>query len=139
MDSIIYSEYEDLVPPESARVLIIDNVGLLSRLYQYGSYAFVGGAYGPGLHNTLEAVAFGIPVFFGNKNYEKYNEALDLIERSVGYPLETSEDLKKSINKFMDDDDYYKDICKAAKLYIDQQTGATNLILDYLKNKIREL
>ncbi|MBK6979110.1 MAG: hypothetical protein IPH28_20060 [Cytophagaceae bacterium] len=53
-------------------------MGYLSAIYQYADYAYVGGAFGKGLHNILEAAVFGVPVFFGNKNYQKFQEAVDL-------------------------------------------------------------
>lgn len=67
--------------------MYIDNVGILSKLYKYGHYAWVGGAYRTGLHNILEPVVFGVPVFFGNKKYEKFQEALDLLELGVAYAI----------------------------------------------------
>ena len=68
---------------EEARVLLIDNIGMLSRLYRYGEFAYIGGAFGKGLHNILEAACYGVPVFFGNKNYEKFQEAKELIMRGA--------------------------------------------------------
>ena len=64
---------------EDYQLLIIDNVGMLSRLYRYGEFAYVGGALGKGLHNILEAACYGIPIFFGNKSYQRFQEAIDLI------------------------------------------------------------
>ncbi|MEL7004369.1 MAG: glycosyltransferase N-terminal domain-containing protein [Bacteroidota bacterium] len=61
-------------------ILIIDNIGMLSSLYSYADYAYVGGAFGAGLHNILEPATFGLPIIFGNKNYSKFNEAQDLIK-----------------------------------------------------------
>ena len=58
--------------------LIIDNIGMLSSLYQYGEIAFIGGGFGAGIHNTLEAAAFGLPVIFG-PNYQKFKEARDIV------------------------------------------------------------
>mgnify|MGYP003577888900 CR=1 FL=1 len=53
-------------------VLIIDNIGMLSRLYRYGEFAYVGGAFGKGLQNILEAACYGVPIFFGNRNLQKF-------------------------------------------------------------------
>jgi 3-deoxy-D-manno-octulosonic-acid transferase len=66
--SVRFSEAESN-PVEDASVLIIDNVGMLSRLYRYGEFAYVGGAFGKGLHNILEAACYGIPILFGNRSY----------------------------------------------------------------------
>lgn len=68
----------------SAQVLIIDNIGMLSSLYGYGNVAYIGGGFGAGIHNTLEAATYGIPVIFGPK-YHKFQEAKDLIECGAGF------------------------------------------------------
>jgi 3-deoxy-D-manno-octulosonic-acid transferase len=136
-DSVLFSETRDVQSLASERIMIIDNVGILSRLYRYGDFAFIGGAYGPGLHNTLEAITFGMPVFFGNKNYKKYQEALDLIEARVGYPIETSSVLKGLLIKFGSHQDEYNEVCKKATTYIDSKTGASEMILDYISDKIK--
>lgn len=136
-DSVLYSEVSDSKSLSSSRILIIDNIGILSRLYRYGDLAFIGGANGPGLHNTLEAVTFGMPVFFGNKNYEKYQEAMDLIELGVGYPIESSNQLKVILEKFNNNQDEYREVCKKATNYIDSKTGASEMILDYISDKIK--
>ena len=123
----------------TASVLIIDNIGLLSRLYRYADYAFIGGAFGPGLHNTLEAVSFGMPVFFGNKNYTKYQEAVDLIEIKAGFPVSSSEELIPILQNLNTDTSLYEQICEEAKGYITSKTGATNIILEYLQREIAKL
>jgi 3-deoxy-D-manno-octulosonic-acid transferase len=71
--------------------LIIDSIGLLSSLYQYAHFAFVGGSFGKGLHNILEAAVFGVPIFFGDKRFHKFEEAKDLIIRKVAFPLKDTE------------------------------------------------
>jgi len=76
------------------QVLIIDNIGMLSRLYRYGEFAFIGGAFGKGLHNILEAACYGIPIFFGDKNYEKFQEATDLINRGGAFEVHDFSDFE---------------------------------------------
>ena len=66
-----------------AQVLIIDNIGMLSALYRYGQIAYLGGGFGGGIHNTLEAVTYGVPVVFGPR-YGKFQEAKDLIASEAG-------------------------------------------------------
>ena len=75
-----YSVYKaanfELNKTRPAKYLLIDNVGMLSSLYRYGQVAYIGGAFGAGLHNVLEAATFGLPIVFGNKNYQKFQEAV---------------------------------------------------------------
>lgn len=67
---------------EKYKILIIDNVGLLSRIYRYANYVYIGGGFGVGIHNILEAAVYGAPIFFG-PNYEKFNEAVELVKLKV--------------------------------------------------------
>ena len=75
--TVRYSELQN--EPADARVLIIDNIGMLSSLYKYAFVAAIGGGFGKGIHNILEAATWSIPVVFG-PNYKKFNEAVELIE-----------------------------------------------------------
>ena len=80
-------------------VLIIDSIGLLSSIYKYGKIAYIGGGFGVGIHNILEAVAFGVPVIFG-PNYKKFNEAKDLIALGGANSISNFEELEQGINHF---------------------------------------
>jgi len=82
---ICFSE-ADLETVNEADVLVIDSVGMLSSLYQYGTIAYIGGGFGKGIHNILEPATFGLPVFFG-PNYQKFKEAVDLIELGGTFQL----------------------------------------------------
>jgi len=118
---------------EQFNVLIIDNMGMLSSLYQYGEYAYVGGAFGKGLHNILEAATFGLPVFFGNKNFTKYKEARDLIQLGGAYSISDYHDL---IQKFTH---LNFDIASTtAESYVQGNTGATKKILDHCEKYISQ-
>ena len=66
------------------RVLLVDNVGILTSLYRYGEFAYVGGAFGKNLHNILEPATFGMPIFFGNRSYRSVNEANALLKTGRG-------------------------------------------------------
>ncbi|MEO8794465.1 MAG: glycosyltransferase N-terminal domain-containing protein [Daejeonella sp.] len=109
-------------------ILIIDNIGMLSALYQYGDIAYIGGGFGAGIHNTLEAAAFGIPVIFGPK-YQKFAEAKDLIELDAAFTIKISDELKQVFNRLKDESERIKSGLKA-KEYIKSKIGATNIILD---------
>ncbi|MFC6997643.1 3-deoxy-D-manno-octulosonic acid transferase [Rufibacter roseus] len=116
----------------NARVLLIDNIGMLSALYQYADYAYVGGAFGKGLHNTLEPAAFGPPIFFGTK-YNKFQEAQDLIEAGVAFSVKSTNDLSNQFEQLHHDQKKREKIKQAAYEYLQKQSGATDRILTALE------
>lgn len=90
--------YSQLKSDNKAAVLIIDNIGMLMNVYQYADVAYVGGAFGKGLHNILEPACFGVPVIFGN-SYEKFQEAYDFIENKVGFSISDNEEFQKRFDE----------------------------------------
>lgn len=114
-------------------VLIVDNVGMLSALYRYGEFAFVGGAYGKGLHNILEAACYGIPVFFGNKNYSKFNEATELIMRGGAFAISGYAELKANYELMINRPETFLLACEVTKAYIQENLGATEKIMTYCR------
>jgi 3-deoxy-D-manno-octulosonic-acid transferase len=138
-NSVRYSEIKNLqvVPDETHkqssnfRVLIIDNIGLLSSAYQYGDIAYVGGGFGAGIHNTLEASAFGLSVIFG-PNYKKFPEAIELISIGAAYSIRNYNDLADTMATLKSDSKRAA-ISKDASDYIKSHTGATQAILDFIK------
>lgn len=112
-------------------VLIIDNVGMLSKLYQYGEFAFIGGAYGKGLHNILEAACNGIPIFFGNKNYQKFQEANDLIMRGGAFEISDYADLKSKFEMMTNRPENFLLACDVTRSYVEENLGATKKIIQY--------
>jgi len=119
--------------PYSARVLIIDTVGLLSSIYRYGDMAYVGGGFGTGIHNVLEAAVYGIPVFFGPK-HQKFSEAIELINLGGAFSVLTSVELSFHIQRFLQDKNEKEKAATAAKNYVKQKAGATEKIFQYLNN-----
>lgn len=113
------------------QVLIIDNIGMLSSLYSYGTYAYVGGAFGKGLHNTLEAAVFGLPLFFGPA-YTKFQEAIDLVKLQVAFPISSTTELETVFSKIYLDPVRQANISRQAKNYVQQQAGATDIILKHI-------
>jgi len=109
------------------QVLIIDNIGLLSSLYAYGTIAYIGGGFGKGIHNTLEAAAFGLPVIFG-PNYQKFQEAKDLIELKAGFSISNQAELNDCFKLLQADTE--NSAGAKAKAYVDSHTGATVQILE---------
>jgi 3-deoxy-D-manno-octulosonic-acid transferase len=132
--SIRYSQISNLKSEISNyNVLIIDNIGILSSLYQYGDIAYIGGGFGAGIHNTLEAAAFGLPVIFG-PNYSKFKEARDLVELRLGFNINNENELKKIAAYLTADELRYQPISQKIKAYIREHIGATEMIIDYLIN-----
>ena len=128
--TILYSKLSNVKGDED--VLIIDNIGLLSSLYGYGEYAYVGGAFGAGLHNILEAATYGIPIFFGNKNYKKFNEATDLIKLGGAVAINDETELREQFKTF-EDDMALQIAGQVNRDYVKDNTGATDKIINYCK------
>jgi 3-deoxy-D-manno-octulosonic-acid transferase len=101
MGAICYSEATEQ-KLAAARVLVIDSVGLLSKLYKYGSLAYIGGGFNAGIHNILEPAAFGLPVLFGPR-HGKFREAVELISKGGAFPVEDYATLKKGVRFLLDD------------------------------------
>ncbi|WP_343533724.1 glycosyltransferase N-terminal domain-containing protein [Pedobacter sp.] len=106
-----------------SQVLIIDNIGMLSSLYQYGKIAYIGGGFGVGIHNTLEAAAFSLPVIFG-PNYQKFQEAKDLIEIGAAKSINNAEELIAAFEYYLTHESGI-----LAKNYVAHQKGATEMII----------
>ncbi len=106
----------------TTNVLIIDSIGLLSTIYQYGNLAYIGGGFGSGIHNILEAASFGLAVIFG-PNYQKFNEAISLINKKGAISISNYEELSSAIAIFNTFDQ------SIALNYIKENSGATNKIL----------
>ena len=113
-----------------ARVLLLDNVGLLSQVYRFGHYAYVGGAFGKGLHNTLEAAAFGLPLFFG-PTYHKFQEAIDLVELGAAFPVQSGQELLAVFGPLWHDEAARLRLQDLSLDYVHQQAGATERIMNY--------
>ena len=113
----------------NADVLFIDNIGMLSSLYQYGEFAYIGGAFKQGLHNILEAATFGMPLFFGPE-YDKYQEAVDLVKEGGAFPISNVAELTATFTK------QYADSSVAARIshdYVQRNIGATAQVMQVVK------
>lgn len=110
-----------------SKILIIDNIGMLSSLYQYGKVAYIGGGFGTGIHNTLEAAAFGLPVIFGPK-YDKFQEAKDLIAIGAAKSISSIEELIDAFNTFLSN----QHAADAARKYVEDKKGATDQIVSVI-------
>ena len=129
---IRFSEFESFQISQH-RILLIDNMGMLSALYQYGDYAYIGGAFGKGLHNILEAATFGLPVFFGNRNYQKFQEAVALIEAQGAFAIGNTQEFEKAFMALWNQPTLDQKTRILVKEYVKNNIGATEAILSYLK------
>ncbi len=131
-----YSELSDQKSaPKDAQVMIIDTIGLLSKLYKYATVSYVGGGFGNGIHNLLEAIVFGKPVVFG-PNHKKFKEALDLLYLGIGFTINDYESLDKELSRLINDNQLRKEIEYKALRYIYNNTGATEKILKWVEKNI---
>ena len=112
----------------NADCLIIDCFGLLSSIYRYGEVAYVGGGFGVGIHNTLEAAVYGVPVLFG-PNYHKFMEAVQLIEARGGFSIKTYDELANFLDRMMTDETFLREIGTNAGYYVTSNAGATKKIM----------
>lgn len=127
LTSIKYSETKDF---EGKQVLFIDNIGMLSSLYQYGDLAYVGGAFGKGLHNILEPLGFGIPVLFGLlKNTSKFPESEQSVNEGCGFAVENAEELKKVFEE-LQVEEYYEKAKEASNHWVSANLGAAEKIIN---------
>ncbi|WP_234409000.1 3-deoxy-D-manno-octulosonic acid transferase [Marinilabilia salmonicolor] len=118
----------DEVDVAASRVMIVDTIGLLSAIYRYGQVAWIGGGFGKGIHNTLEAATYGIPVAFGVE-YHKFKEARDLIEVGGGCSVNDYEGFFSMLENFRTNDARRQESGKAAGSYVKSMCGATGMIM----------
>lgn len=127
-----FSEYdEDSV---DARVLIIDNIGMLSSAYRYAYVAAIGGGFGKGIHNILEPACWGVPVVFG-PNHERFKEAVDLLNTGGAKTFLTFDDFKRILDLWLSDDKIYTISADIASNYVKVNAGATEIIIKEISQK----
>jgi 3-deoxy-D-manno-octulosonic-acid transferase len=120
-----------------ARVLLMDNVGLLSQLYRFGHFAYIGGAFGKGLHNTLEAAAYGLPLFFG-PTYHKFQEAKDLVAMGCAFPITSAEELLAAFGRLFHEEEARLKVQDLSLDYVHDHSGATNKIMHWLSSSVNK-
>lgn len=110
------------------QLLILDTVGLLSSVYGYATWSYIGGGFGVGIHNTLEAATFGLPIAFG-PNYEKFKEARDLVTLGAARPVADYEALRDWFTPLRDNENFLQQTSRSAKDYTTRHQGATQTIV----------
>ncbi len=126
------SEYNE--EGKDARVMIIDNIGMLSSAYRYAYIAAVGGGFGKGIHNILEPACWGIPVLFG-PNHERFREAVDLISLGGALPFSNYDDFKSALEELISDVKLYEKSSGSAGKYVKENAGATRKIMEWISSK----
>lgn len=121
-----YIRYTDATPAsmQKCRVLVVDTIGLLSSIYRYGQVAYVGGGFGVGIHNTLEAAVYGMPVVFG-PNWRKFREARGLLEAGAGVSVKNYKEMAAALDKAFEQKE---EMGKRAEEYVKSECGATEKI-----------
>ncbi len=127
---ILYSKAKDGI--KEADVLIIDNIGMLSAIYKYGKVAYIGGGFGNGIHNILEASVYGMPVIFG-PNYKRFHEAVALLQEGGAFTIGSYEECKMRFDDLYSKKSDYLTASEATKNFVKRNLGATNTVLNYLK------
>lgn len=121
--------------PEGIHVLIMDNMGMLSSIYRYATIAYIGGGFGDdGIHNALEAAVFDKPIVFGPV-YDKYMEAIELVERQAAFSIEDALALEEQLSLLLHDPNLLDRAGKASGDYVKEKSGACKKIMHYIQEK----
>lgn len=128
---ILFSQIDDTTNLTLFDVLIVDNIGMLSALYRYANVVMIGGGFGKGIHNILEPAVYGVPILIGPK-FQKFREAVDLIERNTVFPVNNYPELETTLRSLRADSEKLKHINELQNAYIEQMSGSTKVIVERL-------
>jgi 3-deoxy-D-manno-octulosonic-acid transferase len=131
-NSILYSQL--LADPLlQSQVLIIDNIGMLSRLYHYSDIAYIGGGFNrSGIHNTLEAAVYGKPVIFG-PNFQKFREARELVAKGGAFSISNEDELAIKMDELLTNPQQWDHAADTSMQYVNENTGATQKMLEWIQ------
>ena len=130
---LLFSEIENKkTDSQNAQHLIVDTIGLLSKIYSVGKMAYVGGGFGSGIHNILEPAVFGLPIFFGPK-FKKFNEAIDLQNLGGAFSFQTENEFLDKINSLIENETALNRVGKIAKDFVGKNIGGTEIIMTALQ------
>lgn len=119
-----------------ASVLILDTIGLLSRVYRSADFAYVGGGFATGLHNTLEPAVFGIPVMIG-PDFKQFREARELVSKNGILVIHEKEELVANINRLYEDKELRRKTGEINRSYVSENTGATKEVMTIIEQTLR--
>lgn len=131
--SIRFTEIEEVVP-DGTRVIIVNTIGILSYLYRFGTLAYIGGGFGKGIHNILEAATYGLPVIFGPE-YNKFSEAVELTSLGGAFPIQNESKLLFTVHQQFENPNLLKTTSQIAANFVAERVGATSVILDKVCKK----
>ena len=120
---------------EKYRVCIIDNIGLLSRLYRYGDLAFIGGAFGKGIHNSLEAAAYGLPLFFG-PNHKAFIEPALMLKEGFAFEINNEKELQQKLSPLLQNPENLGELQTKARQFVEANAGSVDRIMKHLNKLI---
>lgn len=132
-ESVLFTELKEELPT-GTRAVIVDSIGQLSYLYRYGTLAYIGGGFGKGIHNILEAATYGLPVIFGPR-YEKFSEAVELASLGGARLVNNEEELLFTIDEQLKDPILLKTTSEISGTFVSARVGATSAILDFVLTK----
>lgn len=154
VESFVYSEWLEERKTEEGRaengnsslpdfgtssLLFLDTVGMLSSVYRYADFVFVGGGYRDGLHNTMEPAVFGMPIFFGQPYYRKFQEALDLLQLGGAQTVANAGELTKAFTEVYENEALRKQKADVCREYVQKNAGATEKVMEMIANKFVKL
>jgi 3-deoxy-D-manno-octulosonic-acid transferase len=130
-----YQVYTKWDRQTGADILIVDTIGMLSSLYQYARIAYIGGGFGSGIHNILEALVYGIPVVFG-PNYRKFNEATTSLARGISFSFHAQEELDQRFRELTGPGPLLQEIRGKSRQFVEENSGAADKVIAFLKGHL---
>lgn len=126
-----YQLYSELDSEKPCQVLVLNTIGILSQLYQYARFVYIGGGFGVNIHNIQEPVTFGCPVVFGPKHND-FKEAVDLVALGGAFCIHNQEELNGIFDRFLHDEKHLQAASAVCKNYLNTQLGATKKIMEHI-------
>lgn len=126
--AVRYTQCSERSDFSGVQVLVLDTIGILSSVYGYALWSYIGGGFGVGIHNTLEAATFGLPIAFG-PNYHKFKEARDMVALGAAVSVGSADELKSWFGSLRDDEQLLAKVSATAKDYTAKNQGATSLFM----------
>ncbi len=127
---VLYTEIDENTDISSFDVIIINTIGILSKVYQYAHFAYIGGGFGVGIHNTLEAAVYGLPIIFG-PNYTRFSEAVELEKMGIAKPIHNENEAQKWLAELLQNENSQKEISVKCKQFVQANIGACKKIIDF--------
>lgn len=131
-EAVLYTEWQ---PENRSNILVLNTIGILSQLFRYACFVYIGGGFGVNIHNIQEPVSFGCPVVFGPK-YTSFKEAVDLVAQQGAFSVHNAEELRSVFTRLMDDEAFFHQASETCTNYLKSQLGATESIMEGFKNAL---